>query len=244
VETTQSNQSLQRYPDPAAVAQAAADIVVPFIESAGDRPFSLALSGGTTPQRFYRLLAEEPYRSRIPWRNVHVFLVDERHVPHDHPDSNYRMIREAMLDHVPIPASNIHPMPTEDSPDDCATRYESELNEFFGNATPQFDVMILGMGPDGHTASLFPGRELATNMLVSAVYDSPKPPPTRLTLTLPVINQSRSVMFLATGTDKADALSKIFLEGTQSGLPAAMVRPTEGTLLWLADHAAVRDIAG
>ena len=101
------------FPDPDAVARAAADWLLPLIQASGQRPFSLALSGGSTPQRFYRLLASEPYRSQLPWERLHVFLVDERHVPFDHADSNYLMIREAMLDHVPIPSTNVHPMPTD-----------------------------------------------------------------------------------------------------------------------------------
>lgn len=223
--------------DPDAVAQAAAEHAVALFSRLPGR-ISLALSGGSTPQRFYRLLADEPYRSRIPWDRLHLFLVDERHVPHAHPDSNYGMIASALLDRVPIPAANRHPMPTDGDPEDCARRYRAELAAFFGG-TERFDLVVLGMGPDGHTASLFPGRAPSTLHSVEAVYDSPKPPPTRLTLTLPVLNRAVEVLFLVTGADKAPALARALKEGIEGELPAGWVTPSERAPAWLVDRAAV-----
>ncbi|NJD05065.1 MAG: 6-phosphogluconolactonase, partial [Methylococcaceae bacterium] len=226
VESTNWLDNVFVLPDPDGVAQAAAEHAVALFSQLPGK-ISLALSGGSTPQRFYRLLADEPYRSRIPWDRLHLFVVDERHVPFDHPDSNYGMIASALLDRVPIPAANRHPMPTDGDPEDCARRYRAELAAFFGG-TERFDLVVLGMGPDGHTASLFPGRSPSTPHSVEAVYDSPKPPPTRLTLTLPVLNRAAEVLFLVTGADKAPALARVLAEGADGGLPAGWIAPERG----------------
>lgn len=224
--------------DPDAVAQAAADRTAELFSQLPGR-ISLALSGGSTPQRYYRLLAEEPYRSRIPWDRLHVFLVDERHVPLDHPDSNFGMIRQALLDRVPVPATNLHPMPTDGGPEECAARYRDELAAYFGGDPERFDLAVLGMGPDGHTASLFPGHAVEAAASVAAIYDSPKPPPTRLTLTLPVLNRAAQVLFLVTGADKRAAVAQVLREGTAGHLPAGWVMPSGIAPAWLVDRAAV-----
>ncbi|MFM8331198.1 MAG: 6-phosphogluconolactonase [Candidatus Methylumidiphilus sp.] len=227
--------------DPAAVAEATARRLVDLM-AATDGRFSLALSGGSTPQRLYRLLASAEWRGQIDWHRLHLFLADERFLPLDHADSNFHMLTETLLDPlaaagVAIPAANLHPMPTDGSVEDSARRYEAELRQFFGAAPPRFDLIILGMGPDGHTASLFPGHVHAAGPWVLPVHDSPKPPPTRLSLSLQLINHARQVWFLVTGQDKAAALSALRSD-SEPVLPAGTVRPEPGELLWLVDQAA------
>jgi 6-phosphogluconolactonase len=205
--------------------------------------FTAALSGGKTPVALYRLLAKAPFVSQIPWERVHLFWGDERCVPPDHADSNYRTVRELLLDHVPIPPANVHRMPGEMDPVEGAARYEEQLREFFaprGDGFPAFDFILLGLGEDGHTASLFPGtraiRESARWVLGHYV-DEQKG--WRITLTPPLINAARTVVFIATGEGKAPVLRDI-LEGPHRPdiLPAQMVRPAEGTLLWMLDREA------
>jgi 6-phosphogluconolactonase len=229
------------YPNPEAVALEAARRFVETFTNCNAPRFSLALSGGSTPQRFYRLLGESPWREQIDWSRVHVFLADERCVALDHADSNYRMIGETLLDQVPIPAANRFPVPVLETPEACAAAYDAQLREFFGAEPARFDCIVLGMGPDGHTASLFPGREWHSTDWVLAVRDSPKPPPFRVSLSLDLINAAQSLMFLVTGADKALAVADIFQEGGSS-LPAAQVRPSQGNLLWLLDQAAAGEV--
>jgi 6-phosphogluconolactonase len=204
--------------------------------------FSVALSGGNTPRVLHELLARPPLRNVVEWSHVHVFWGDERFVPADNPESNFRMARESLLDHVPIPAENIHPVPTgEATAEEAARRYAETLKEFFDANTPKFDLIFLGMGPDGHTASLFPGYwELQSggNTIVSVVKDAPKPPPVRITLTLNAINNAANVIFLVTGRDKAEAVKSV-MEGALE-LPATKVQPVRGKLLWLLDEAAAQ----
>jgi len=223
--------------DPAAVAEESAKRLLAILKEREGERFSLALSGGSTPQRLYRLLASSPWREQIDWNGLHVFLADERFLPWDHADSNFRMARETLLDQVPLPAANIHPMPTDGTVEDSAKRYESELKAFFGDAPPRFDAIILGMGPDGHTASLFPGHVHPNGPWVLPVHGSPKPPPTRLTLSLALINQARHVLFLVTGADKAEAITSLRTP-SEPILPAGTVDLDEGQLLWLVDEAA------
>ncbi len=206
--------------------------------------FTVALAGGLTPRGLYELLARDPvFRERLPWGRTHVFWGDERHVPPDHPDSNYRMAREALLSRVPIPAANVHRIPAELPEVAAAAAYERTLRTVFelGPAgVPRFDLVILGMGKDGHTASLFPGAgallerdHLVVAERVAAVGAW------RISLTLPVLNGAARVVFLVTGEEKAAALSAVLgAEGSSSGLPAALVRPADGELLWLVDKAA------
>ena len=244
------------FADPAAVSEEAA---LRFVNLMAQRPgerFSLALSGGSTPQRFYRLLTTSPWRGRIDWSRLHVFLADERFLPLDHPDSNFRMIRETLIEPLNaadsstlpvdgagqgggdrLPAANIHPMPTDGTVEDCAVRYEAELRAYFGETSPRFDLIVLGMGPDGHTASLFPGHTHPQGPWVLPVHNSPKPPPTRLSLSLELINQARHVWFLVTGQDKAGALSSLH-DPSAPVLPAGTVQLEEGELIWWVDDAA------
>ncbi len=221
-------------PDLAALAEAAARRFVALagaaIESHGR--FRVALSGGSTPRALHERLARGG---------------DERFVPPDDPESCYRMARETLLDHVPVPAANIYPMPTIGSTPEAAARaYAETLAAVFGAETPRFDLIFLGMGPDGHTASLFPGHPeviAPSGALVVAVHGAPKPPPTRLTCTYQLLNAAANVIFLVAGADKAATLRAV-LRGPQdvARLPAQGVWPASGALIWQADAAAAKEI--
>jgi 6-phosphogluconolactonase len=199
---------------------------------------ALVLAGGTTPRTLYGLLAGR-FRDEIPWARVHVFWSDERYVPADDRDSNYRMARETLLDHVPCPAGNVHPMPTSSaSPDAAARDYERTLGDYFGADWPRFDLVLLGLGEEGHTASLFPEspavREQARWVVAVNVAATP---PVRLTLTLPILTRAANIYVLAAGTKKAGALHHV-LAGTPDPnvYPAAGLRSTKGTLIWWVDR--------
>ena len=226
--------------DPEALARRAADVVLEAAKKARGR-FAIALSGGSTPRRLHELLAETPYRDLMPWDRTHVFWGDERFVPHKDARSNYRMAYETVLSCVPIPAANIHSIPTEGlAPEDAALAYERTLKSFYGAETldaerPLFDVTFLGLGEDGHIASLFPGTRALKERerWVVAVTDGPQEP--RITLTYPALESSRLVLFLITGAEKAAIFARV-RDGDQS-LPATRLRP-RGRLLWLVDAAA------
>lgn len=206
--------------------------------------FTVALSGGSTPRRLYQLLTQPPYRQALDWSRVHLFLADERFVPPADAESTARLVRETLLAGLPIAAEQFHAMPTEgESPETCATAYAEELARFFRPDPIVLDLALLGMGPDGHTASLFPGRPEPAGA-VSVVRDSPKPPPTRLTLTAATLNRSRAVWFLVTGTDKAATLRTVFETppGAPAALPAARIRAAEGGSLWLTDREAAAQL--
>ncbi len=237
--------AVQVLKDGDAVARAAADIFVNLApQSHGNRrPFRVALAGGTTPLAFYALLASAGYRNRVAWDQVSFFFGDERAVPPDHPDSNYRMANDVLFRALDISQKNIYRMKAE-MPDleAAAAAYECELQTAFeGERVPHFDLIFLGMGPDGHTASLFPGSSalVECKRLVAPVTDAPKPPPRRLTLTIPVLNAAKLVLFMAAGADKAQAFREV-LKGTASPdqYPAKYVRPGPERLAWLVDEAA------
>jgi len=206
--------------------------------------FSVALSGGSTPRALYRLLAEPPFRDAIDWPRVHLFWGDERFVPADHPDSNYRLAREALITRVPIPAENVHPIPTEAAdPETAASQYEETLRRCFATpegVAPRFDLILLGLGADGHTASLFPESPALDEKqrLVAATF-VPKLGAWRLTLTPPILRAARHIIFLISGRDKASPLRDV-RQGPYDPhrLPAQLARPQEGDLTWLADEAA------
>jgi 6-phosphogluconolactonase len=209
--------------------------------------FSIALSGGSTPKSLYSLLANESsFRTETPWGKIHFFWGDERHVAPGHPESNYCMVREALFSKVPVPSENIHRIRSED-PDarQAAKEYEETLRSFFRLKTgeyPRFDLVLLGMGPDGHTASLFPGTEALRERehLVVANWVE-KLHAYRITMTLPVLNEAALVLFLVSGEDKAETLRQV-LEGEarEDPFPSQLIRPTHGRLLWLVDRAAGR----
>jgi 6-phosphogluconolactonase len=204
--------------------------------------FTIALSGGTTPRKLYGLLGSEPYRSQIDWTLVHIFWSDERCVPPDSEESNYHMAHEVLLSKISIPAVQVHRMPA-DMPDRNAAsqEYEHEMRQVFGtDGIPNFDLIQLGMGPEGHTASLFPHQPaLHEQQRLVVPVSVPKPPPNRLTFTPPLLNAARNVLFLVAGSDKADALHAV-LEGPYNPdeYPAQIVRPPDGEVTWMVDTAA------
>ena len=206
--------------------------------------FTIALSGGNTPRRTYELLAMEPLRDQMPWTQVHVFWGDERYVLPDDPRSNQCMARQTLLDHVPVPPEQVHPIDCEGSPNDSAARYEQCLRQFFG-PTPRFDLILLGLGENGHTASLLPGSPvLAERVRWVADVQPGSQPLQRITLTAPVINHARTVLFLVSGADKASTLRAVH-EGARDPdrLPAQLVQPLDGELLWFVDEPAAAQVA-
>lgn len=227
------------------VARAAADyfaeIAVSSISAEGR--FSVALAGGSTPRRTYQLLATEEYRNRLPWSQVHLFFGDERSVPGTHADSNYRMAEEAMISLLPIPAPNVHRMVGEGDAVANASLYEGELQTFFDGATwPRFNLVLLGMGDDGHTASLFPGTEALSEAKAWAVANWVEKLKTyRITLTAPAINHAANIIFLVAGAGKAERLLEV-LRGARNPLrlPSQLIQPVAGSLVWLVDKAAAQ----
>jgi 6-phosphogluconolactonase len=235
--------------DADAFADAAAAV---FIESAiasvADRGrFSVALSGGSTPRAvFARLAGDETARLKVSWRQNDWWWSDERTVPPGDPDSNFRMAFESLLGHVPIDPARVHRLKGEVEPAQAASEYERELRAAFGVSAgeiPRFDLVLLGLGADGHTASLFPGTPAVTERerLVVA-NDVPAMRAVRLTFTLPLINRARRVAFLVSGAEKAPILARV-LEGPRGALPAQLVSPDDGELVWIVDSAAARDLA-
>jgi 6-phosphogluconolactonase len=206
--------------------------------AASDATFRLSLSGGSTPKALYSLLAQEPYGSRVEWERVEFYFGDERFVPHDHPDSNYRMANDALLSH--IPATRVYPMPTDTTPEDCAARYDALLKQKYGAASfdparPFFDVMLLGLGDDGHTASLIPGQpvlEERTKWVAPVLHGRDEQ---RITLTYPALESSRAIAFLVTGAAKAQTVARV--RSGDAALPAARIKP-HGEVIWFLDGAA------
>ncbi|MCL4535617.1 MAG: 6-phosphogluconolactonase [Bacteroidetes bacterium] len=230
------------YPDLEALSDAAARL---FVERAGrasseDRPFRVAISGGNTPRRTYELLAQPPFRDQVVWERVEVFWGDERCVQTDDPRSNQRMAREALLDRVPIPKEHIHPVLCDEAPGRAAARYEALLRALFGGRPPRFDLVFLGLGENGHTASLFPGTPALDERKhwCAEVY-VPGEGLHRVTLTAPVINRAAVIAFLVSGAAKARVLQEV-LEGPTDPhrLPAQLIHPTNGELRWLVDREA------
>jgi len=209
--------------------------------------FTVVLSGGSTPKSLYTLLADDvTLRAAVPWDKVHFFWGDERHVPPDHPDSNYRMAHEALLSKVLVPAANVQRIKSEyPEAHRAADEYDQRLREFFAVTVghfPQFDLLLLGMGPDGHTASLFPGTAALherTRLVVANCVE--KFSTDRITLTPPVLNNAARIIFLVGGEEKAETLRAV-LQGEQQPerFPAQLISPTQGTLLWLVDRSAAR----
>jgi 6-phosphogluconolactonase len=232
------------FTDSKELAQAAAEFFVArSIEAVAERgSFTVALSGGSTPKLLYKLLADphEPFREQVPWTKTRFFWSDERHVSPDHPDSNYRMANEAMLSHVPVLDENVHRILSENpSAAEAATEYEQTLIDVTETSLPQLDLILLGLGTDGHTASIFPGSDVLqeTGRLVAAPWVE-KLKTYRITMTLPVLNNGTSVLFLVSGGDKADIVSGV-LQGPKL-YPVQAVRPGNGQLLWMLD----KDAAG
>ena len=230
-------------PDPRILARHVAEWMT-TAALAADHPFRISLSGGSTPKALYALLASDDFSSRFPWPRVFWYWGDERMVPHNHPDSNYRMAREAMLDKAPVPPGNVFPIPTDDAPDAAAARYARTLQRAYGGdvldaARPLFDITLLGIGEDGHTASLLPNEPVLDehDRWVAAVPHGR--PEIRITLTYPAIESSRRVAFLVAGSGKANILRTIRAGGSR--VPAARVRPV-GELVWFVDRAAAGEV--
>jgi 6-phosphogluconolactonase len=225
--------------DPTALARCVAEWMTTAAQET-EAPFRVSLSGGSTPKTLYAILASDEFRDRFPWQRVSWYWGDERFVPYDHPESNYRMVREAMLSKVPVPPENIHPVPVDGTPEDAAQRYEQTLQEAYGAAVldparPLFDVTLLGLGPDGHTASLLPGEPVLEERKRWVGVVAHGRPEVRITMTFPVIDSSRRVAFLAAGREKAAIFQTIRTGDSQ--VPAARVRPV-GELFWFVDRAA------
>jgi 6-phosphogluconolactonase len=226
--------------DAEALAGRVAGAVAERISSAPGR-FALCLSGGTTPKRVYELLGSDALRSQLDWQKVHLFWGDERFVPQDHQDSNFRMAREALIDHVPIPAGQIHPVPTGcGSPEEGAALYEATLQDVYGSnklepERPLFDLTLLGLGEDGHTASLFPGSQALDERgawVTSVVGVKPEP---RISLTYPALEASKEILFIVSGAKKREILFRVL--ANDQALPAARIA-TRGTIRIFADRAA------
>jgi 6-phosphogluconolactonase len=203
--------------------------------------FSVALAGGRTPKRVYELLATERFKSRIEWSQVHLFFGDERSVPPTHPDSKYAMVYEALISKVPIPAKNVRRIIGEGDAQENAKAYENQLRTSFGGlAWPRFDLVLLGMGADGHTASLFPNSEaLKEKSRWVVATKNERLRRDRITLTVPVFNHAAQVMFLVTGKEKAQRLAEALRPQPGADmLPAQAINPSDGTLEWLVDAAA------
>jgi 6-phosphogluconolactonase len=226
-------------PDPPSLAHHVAEWMT-AAALAAPGPFRVSLSGGSTPKRLYGLLASDEFRGRFPWQRVSWYWGDERFVPYDHPESNYRMTREAMLAKVPVPPENIHPVPADGTPDEAALRYERTLQTAYGAtlldpARPLFDITLLGLGPDGHTASLLPGEAVLEERKRWTAAVSHGRPEVRITMTYPAIESSRHVAFLVAGQEKAAMFGEIRAGGSR--VPAARVNPV-GELIWFIDRAA------
>ncbi len=227
------------YNTPEDFSRAAAEEFIRCAESAiaHDNPFAVALAGGRSPRMMYELLAHD-YAAKLDWHRVHFFWGDERYVSHDDPQSNYRMAKETMLDALKIPSANIHPMPTHfGDPNEAAIEYGKTLMKFFSRQIARFDLVLLGIGADGHTASLFPGDSalLEKEAWVVAVHAEVQPP-VRLSLTLPVINSARNIFFIAAGEEKQNVVETMLghPEKARQHFPAAMVR-TNGRLVMFLD---------
>jgi 6-phosphogluconolactonase len=241
------NQAIGRIeilPDPPTLARRVAEWITDAALAARG-PFRVSLSGGSTPKTLYGVLASAEFKDRFPWRLVSWYWGDERFVSYDHPESNYRMAREAMLAKAPVPPENIHPIPVDGLPEDAAQRYERILQKAYGAKMfdprrPLFDVMLLGLGPDGHTASLLPGEPVLEERARWVAAVSHGRPEIRITMTYPAIESSRRVAFLVAGREKAPVLRAI-RSGT-SHVPAARVQPV-GELFWFLDRAAAGEEA-
>jgi 6-phosphogluconolactonase len=235
---------IQVFPDPQSLAHAAAAL---FQESAANAIarrglFTVALAGGSTPRLTYSLLADEPYRSQVEWTKIHFFWGDERCVPPDHPDSNYRMASEALLSHIPVTPGHVHRMRGED-PDaaGAAAAYAHEIRVVFGEADlPTFDLVLLGLGPDGHTLSLFPGSSaLAKSQDLVVANWVEKFKTWRITMTARLANHAACILFQVEGEDKASPLREVLYGASDPGkYPAQLIRPADGECYWFVDQRA------
>ncbi|HEV8193080.1 MAG TPA: 6-phosphogluconolactonase [Ktedonobacterales bacterium] len=243
--TAQDRRHLEVFADQDQLAQAAAELFVRLSREHPEREhFTVALSGGSTPRKYHALLAAPPQVEQVDWSKVEFYWGDERFVPPDHPDSNYRMARETLLQALPLRSDQVHPMPTEiGDAAAAAAAYEADIRRGFTllpGEWPRFDLILLGMGPDGHTASLFPHTAaLHVRDRLVVANEVPQLQTTRITLTVPVLNDAAHVAFVVGGTDKADAVATV-LEGARQPeeYPSQLVWPSDGDVYWLLDDAA------
>jgi 6-phosphogluconolactonase len=240
--------NVEIYPDIDTLSRVAAQYIVDVANESitAHGRFTIALSGGSTPRVLYGLLGDEPYRRQIDWSAVEIFWSDERCVPPDDAESNYFLAQQVLLSKIPIGANQVHRMPADQPDRDAASAaYTQEMRRTFGtNGIPRFDLIQLGMGPEGHTASLFPHQaSLHEQKRLVMPVSVPKPPPDRLTFTPPLLNAARHVLFLVTGSEKADAVHAV-LEGDYQPdeYPAQIVRPPDGEVTWMLDTKAAEKI--
>lgn len=244
------DRELRVFDDPAAVAAGTAEEIERRVHDRlrMGRLFTLTLAGGSTPRPTYELLAGEPYRERLPWARIHLFWGDERPVPPNHEDSNFGLAWQSLITKVRIPPGNVHRLRGELDPDEAAEEYERELRGFFELTPadmPRFDLVLLGMGEDGHTASLFPAStalEERERLVVAPRVEAQETK--RLTLTCPVLNNAACIVFIVTGENKADTLRAVLEDRDDPPrYPAQLIRPRDGTLLWHVDRAAARRLS-
>lgn len=233
------------YPDAEALAPAAARFVLALATRrvAETGSFMMVLAGGNTPRGLYQCLAQPPFLHQMPWQHMHVLWGDERYVVPTSPDSNYRMAHDALLRHVPLTSRHIYPIPTGlESPQKAAADYDWRVWSLLTEHQGRFDLVLLGLGADGHIASLFPQHPalaLGQDVFATVVDDAPKPPSVRITLTPSALNRAANVLFLVTGADKAPVLRRVLSETDQAPtLPAQYIRPTGGNVTWMVDTAA------
>jgi 6-phosphogluconolactonase len=240
---TEGERNVQIFPDLEAISHEAASLFVNASRNsiATRKKLAVAISGGSTPRGLYTLLSSSPYRDQVDWGKVHFFWVDERCVPKENEASNFKVAFDGLLSKVPIPDGNIHRIKGEEDPEKAARDYEADIRKFFGaSGLPVFDLILLGMGEDGHTASLFPGSKSLeeTARLAVPVYLE-KPYGNRITLTLPVLNNAAQILFLVAGSSKARVLSEILSDKEKKReYPAGRIRPVQGKVIWLIDREA------
>ena len=239
-----SQPKISVFPDKKELAQAAADAFVEkaraAIEARGR--FSVVLAGGGTPKDLHALVGAAPLKEKIDWSKVDIFFGDERFVPHDHEQSNYRQAFESLLQNLDDTKVTVYAVPTEDtSAEEAAKAYEKTLQDYFSSKDTPFDLIFLGIGPDGHTASLFPNHPLVTEKsaeLVQVIHDSPKPPSTRLTLSYKSINAAQDIIILAAGENKRSAMEGLLDQSVAiKDLPVKGIQTTSGTVQWYVDEA-------
>jgi 6-phosphogluconolactonase len=244
-----SNRKVEVLPDLEALSHRAAAIFVNTSRNsiATKKRFAAAISGGSTPRRLYTLLSTDAYRDQVDWQRVHLFWADERCVPGEDEASNFRTAFDTLLSRIALPEKNIHRIKGEETPDKAAIDYEEEIRRFFGESErPRFDLIILGVGEDGHTASLFPGSkslEETVRLVLPVYWDELKK--NRITLTLPALNNADRILFLVAGSAKSAVLSEILGRGEEKKkFPAGLVRPVGGTITWLIDQEAAGKLRG
>lgn len=224
------------------LSRAAAELILDISNKSMEKKdkFSLVLSGGSTPKQTYKFLTQPHYRDNIKWDKTFLFWGDERFVPQDDPLNNYKMAKDIFIKKIPVPGKNVFPIPTKGKPSVCASEYENEIKKYFDSGNTSFDLILLGLGENGHTASLFPNTDILReeNKLIKEVYVN-EINMYRISMTAKLINNSKNILFLVFGEEKAEMVSKI-IEGNSDpdNLPAQLIKPSGGTIKWYLDKAA------